>query len=121
MFNDRPESHAQLLTSLADEVYVQREQWRAWGLHLFVRRGDDVRPRLEDDDSMRLVRELLWRGDHPSDRPILLRTDRKSGHGQGSSLATRIEEQSDQLVFLFDQLGMHWSATQADPAKAPSE
>jgi hypothetical protein len=73
VFNDRPETHAQLLTSLADEVYIQREQWRAWGLRLFVRRGDDVRPRLEDDESMRLVRELLWRGDHPSDRPVLLR------------------------------------------------
>jgi prolyl oligopeptidase len=48
-----------------------------------------------------------------SDRPILLRTDRKSGHGHGSSLATQIEEQTDQLSFLFDQLGMHWSATQA--------
>jgi prolyl oligopeptidase len=56
-----------------------------------------------------------------SDRPILLRTDRKSGHGQGSSLATRIEEQADELSFLFDQLGMHWSATQADPARVPSE
>jgi prolyl oligopeptidase len=41
-----------------------------------------------------------------SDRLILLRTDRKSGHGQGSSLATRIEEQADELSFLFDQLGM---------------
>jgi protease II len=37
---------------------------------------------------------------------ILLRTDRNSGHGQGSSLATRIEEQADELSFLFDQLGM---------------
>lgn len=45
-----------------------------------------------------------------SDRPILLRTDRKSGHGQGSSLATRIEEQTDLLSFLFGQLGMRWSA-----------
>jgi prolyl oligopeptidase len=49
-----------------------------------------------------------------SDYPILLRTDKTSGHGHGSSLATRIEEQTDQLSFLFDQLGMHWSAgTQA--------
>jgi prolyl oligopeptidase len=56
-----------------------------------------------------------------SDRPILLRTDRKSGHGQGSSLATRIEEQTDQLTFLFDQLGMQWSAAQAAPAATSSE
>lgn len=45
-----------------------------------------------------------------SDRPILLRTDRNSGHGQGSSLTTRIEEQADQLSFLFDQLDMKWNA-----------
>lgn len=56
-----------------------------------------------------------------SDRPILLRTDRKSGHGQGSSLATRIEEQTDQLTFLFDQLGMRWSAAKAVPEATVAE
>ena len=45
-----------------------------------------------------------------SDRPILLRTDRQSGHGQGSSLATRIEMQTDILSFLFGQMGLHWNA-----------
>jgi prolyl oligopeptidase len=46
-----------------------------------------------------------------SDRPILLRTSKTSGHGIGSSLDERIAEQTDQLMFLFDQLGM--SAGQA--------
>ena len=41
-----------------------------------------------------------------SDRPILLRTSKTSGHGIGSSLDDRIAEQTDQLMFLFDQLGM---------------
>jgi prolyl oligopeptidase len=41
-----------------------------------------------------------------SDRPILLRTNANSGHGIGSSLSERIAEQTDQLSFLFDQLGM---------------
>jgi len=41
-----------------------------------------------------------------SDRPILLRTSANSGHGIGSSLSERIAEQTDQLAFLFDQLGM---------------
>ena len=41
-----------------------------------------------------------------SDRPILLRTSKTSGHGMGSSLDERIGEQTDQLMFLFDQLGM---------------
>jgi prolyl oligopeptidase len=40
------------------------------------------------------------------DHPILLRTNKTSGHGIGSSLDERIAEQTDQLTFLFDQLGM---------------
>ncbi len=38
--------------------------------------------------------------------PILLRTSETSGHGIGSSLDERIEEQTDQLMFLYDQLGL---------------
>jgi len=45
-----------------------------------------------------------------SQHPILLRTDRKAGHGIGSSLAQRIAEQADELAFLFDQLGMTYPA-----------
>jgi prolyl oligopeptidase len=41
-----------------------------------------------------------------SDLPILLRTSANSGHGIGSSLNERIGEQTDELTFLFDQLGM---------------
>lgn len=41
-----------------------------------------------------------------SDRPILLRTSANSGHGIGSSLSERIAEQTDELAFLFAQLGM---------------
>ena len=43
-----------------------------------------------------------------SGRPILLRTSMNSGHGIGSSLNERIAEQTDELSFLFDQLGMQW-------------
>lgn len=38
--------------------------------------------------------------------PILLRTSDKSGHGIGSSLDERIQEYTDWLGFLFDQLGV---------------
>lgn len=38
--------------------------------------------------------------------PILLRTSKNSGHGIGSSLSERIAQQTDELSFLFDQLGM---------------
>jgi prolyl oligopeptidase len=45
-----------------------------------------------------------------SDRPILLRTNKTSGHGIGSSLDERIAEQTDELSFLYDQLGVHYPA-----------
>lgn len=48
-----------------------------------------------------------------SGRPILLRTSANSGHGMGSSLTERIAEQTDELAFLFAQLGMTWHAQQA--------
>jgi prolyl oligopeptidase len=51
-----------------------------------------------------------------SSRPILLRTSKSSGHGVGSSLSERIGQQSDMLVFLFDQLGMNWRGSEARPA-----
>ena len=41
-----------------------------------------------------------------SGRPVLLRISTTSGHGIGSSLTERIEQQADTLSFLFDQLGM---------------
>lgn len=40
------------------------------------------------------------------DHPILLRTSETSGHGIGSSQADRNAEATDQLMFLFDQLGV---------------
>jgi len=48
-----------------------------------------------------------------SSRPILLRTNATSGHGIGSSLSERIAEQSDELMFLFDQLGMTYRPANA--------
>jgi prolyl oligopeptidase len=38
--------------------------------------------------------------------PVLLRISATSGHGIGTSLTERIDQQADQLAFLFDQLGM---------------
>lgn len=38
--------------------------------------------------------------------PVLLRASANSGHGIGSSLSERIAQQTDELAFLFDQLGM---------------
>ncbi|QUD88763.1 prolyl oligopeptidase family serine peptidase [Phenylobacterium montanum] len=38
--------------------------------------------------------------------PVLLRTSATSGHGIGSAEAERIEQQTDELAFLFDQLNV---------------
>jgi prolyl oligopeptidase len=45
-----------------------------------------------------------------SSRPILLRTSKTSGHGIGSSVDEIIFTQTDQLMFLLDQLGMDSAA-----------
>src|SRR5205814_3962 len=41
-----------------------------------------------------------------SRRPVLLRTEATAGHGVGTALATRIEEQADIYAFLVGELGM---------------
>jgi prolyl oligopeptidase len=45
-----------------------------------------------------------------SKNPILLRISKTSGHGIGSSLEERINESTDEVTFLFDQLGMKYPA-----------
>jgi prolyl oligopeptidase len=41
-----------------------------------------------------------------ADRPILLRTSSSSGHGFGTALGERIDQDADVFAFLFDQLGI---------------
>jgi prolyl oligopeptidase len=41
-----------------------------------------------------------------SGRPVLLRTSFSTGHGQGTAVATRVDELADEYAFLMDQLGM---------------
>jgi len=50
-----------------------------------------------------------------SKNPVLLRTEFGAGHGIGTSLAIRIEEQADIYTFLVDQLGIKGPV----PARAP--
>lgn len=45
-----------------------------------------------------------------SDHPILLRTTASAGHGIGTALNERIEQNADYFSFLFDQLEMRYSA-----------
>jgi prolyl oligopeptidase len=46
-----------------------------------------------------------------SDHPVFLITTSAAGHGMGSPLALQIDQATDYLVFLFDQLGMRPDAT----------
>ena len=45
-----------------------------------------------------------------SGRPVLLRTSASAGHGLGTGLSERIAEETDVYAFLFDQLGMGYTA-----------
>ncbi len=74
VIDTRPATHSQLLTQLADEVFIQRADWHEWHLPLFVRYGDEIRPRLEDESLVSLIRTLLWEGHADPTEPVLLRT-----------------------------------------------
>jgi prolyl oligopeptidase len=43
---------------------------------------------------------------NPEGHPVLLRVSADAGHGVGTSLASELDKQADELAFLFDQLGM---------------
>ncbi|HET6264547.1 MAG TPA: prolyl oligopeptidase family serine peptidase [Usitatibacter sp.] len=43
---------------------------------------------------------------NPEGRPVLLRIDMDSGHGRGTALATKIEQDADWMAFLMNELGM---------------
>jgi prolyl oligopeptidase len=45
-----------------------------------------------------------------SEHPILLRTTASAGHGIGTALDERLEQQADVFSFLFDQLGVNYTA-----------
>jgi prolyl oligopeptidase len=45
-------------------------------------------------------------------RPILLRTSSTAGHGFGTAVDEVIEQDADVLSFLFDQLGVHYTASE---------
>jgi prolyl oligopeptidase len=50
-----------------------------------------------------------------SKAPVLLRTSANTGHGAGTPLDAKIEEQVDQYSFLFDQLGIPISKSLPEP------
>jgi prolyl oligopeptidase len=69
---------------------------------LFMTGAND--PRVDPYNSRKMTARL--QAATSSGRPILLRTSANSGHGMGSSLDQRIEEQVDVDAFLFHELGV---------------
>ncbi len=55
-----------------------------------------------------------------SDRPILLRTETKAGHGAGKPLSKRLEADADRWTFLMNELGMIAASTSDWPQAAIS-
>jgi len=53
-----------------------------------------------------------------SDRPILLHYDTKAGHSSGAPISKVIDDDAEELSFLFWQLGMKADAASASMAKA---
>jgi prolyl oligopeptidase len=71
---------------------------------LFVTGAND--PRVDPMQSRKMTARL--QAATASDRPILLRTSDDTGHGGGTPLNTRIDEQTDMYAFLFNELGVEY-------------
>ncbi len=74
VIDGRRVDHAQVMSQPIAEVYVQRQDWHG-RLELFVRQGDILRPRIEDDEMITLMRRVIWEDhDHDPREPVFLRS-----------------------------------------------
>lgn len=51
-----------------------------------------------------LLNTLQTTGKNTSDKPMLIRIDKNSGHGAGKSTEKLIDEEADKFVFLFNNI-----------------
>ncbi len=84
--------------------YHRVEQARAYPSVLFMTGAND--PRVDPMHSRKMSAALQWATG--SENPVLLRTSSNTGHGGATPLDERIEQQTDQLSFLLDALGIGW-------------
>ena len=68
---------------------------------LFLTGDND--PRVDPLNSRKMIARLQAAG---TKRPVLLRTSPNTGHSQGTSLSERLNQETDVLSFLFDQLAV---------------
>jgi prolyl oligopeptidase len=80
---------------------------------IFMATGENDH-RVNPMESRKMIARL--QAANSSDHPILLRTSSNAGHGFGTALDERIEENADMFSFLFDQLGMQYTSAPAPSA-----
>ena len=64
-------------------------------------------PRVDPYNSRKMTARM--QAASPSGHAILLRASDDVGHGMGSPLNARIEEDTDSFAFLMSELGMHYT------------
>jgi prolyl oligopeptidase len=83
---------------------------------LFTSGAND--PRVDPFHSRKMVARMQAATASP--KPILLRADAETGHGMGTPLAARIEEDVDVYSFVFNELGMTYKPNVAKKVSAPA-
>ncbi|NOK35026.1 S9 family peptidase [Corallococcus exercitus] len=83
---------------------------------LFTSGAND--PRVDPYHSRKMVARMQAATASP--KPILLRADAETGHGLGTPLAARIEEEVDVYSFVFNELGMTYKPNATKKVSAPA-
>ncbi|WP_404372080.1 prolyl oligopeptidase family protein [Corallococcus coralloides] len=83
---------------------------------LFTSGAND--PRVDPFHSRKMVARMQAASASP--KPILLRANAETGHGMGTPLSARIEEEVDVYSFVFNELGMTYKPNATKKVSAPS-
>lgn len=83
---------------------------------LFTSGAND--PRVDPFHSRKMVARM--QSSTGSKRPILLRANAETGHGAGTPLSARIEEEVDVYSFVFNELGMTYQPNMSKKLAAPA-
>jgi prolyl oligopeptidase len=99
----------QLRAMYAYSPYHHVQPGTAYPATLFMTGKND--PRVSPYHSRKMTARLqAATATNPSAAPILLRTEANAGHGMGSALHVRIEEETDLYTFFFQELGVAYRA-----------
>ncbi|HVH89330.1 MAG TPA: prolyl oligopeptidase family serine peptidase, partial [Terriglobales bacterium] len=93
---------AQFQALYAYSPYHHVKENTAYPAVLFLTGDNDARVNPAHSRKMTAALQAATNSGHP----VLLRTTSKAGHGFGTALSERIEEDADVNAFIFDQLGV---------------